>query len=182
MPFTFTEADKAVQEFLNSIRVQYRFTYVGAVNSKEWAHDLFTVSFVADKKEPMTTEYKTGTGRRVATKFNKFDRHTKASIDAHRELLGIKGTSQTTQWPLNSSHWASLYVMAPKAASVLHSLLLDTDCGADTFEDFCSNLGYDEDSRKAHDTYLACQKLGTQLRKVFTREQIEKLRELLQDY
>lgn len=181
MPFNFSETAKAVQEYLNAINVKYGFNYIGAVDSKEWAHDLFTVSFIATGKEPAVTEYKTGTGHRIEAKFGKFDLKTRAGIAAHRVALGVTGTrGNPTQFSVNRSD--TLFVPAPTAASVLYSLLSDAQCGSDTFEDFCRNMGYDEDSRKAHETYLACQKSGTQLRKAFTREQLEKLQELLQDY
>jgi hypothetical protein len=54
----------------------------------------------------------------------------------------------------------------PTAADVLHCLLSDASCGADTFEDFCGNLGYDTDSRKSLETYLICQKTGVELRRL----------------
>lgn len=44
-----------------------------------------------------------------------------------------------------------------------------------TFEDFCSEFGYDDDSISALKTYLACQKQWSNIRKIFTEEQIEEL-------
>jgi hypothetical protein len=199
--FTFNETDKAVQEFLNAIGVKYAFHYIGAAVSrdggKDWEHDLFTVSFVAAGKEPMTTEYKTGIGHRLnhrttkggALNIMRFYAVTGRHLGAHREALGL-ASDASIYFPIAAKQAynghnplpVQQYAPAPKAAGVLYSLLSDMSCGADTFEDFCANLGYDEDSRKAHDIYLACQKSGTQLRKVFTREQLEQLQELLQDY
>jgi hypothetical protein len=200
MAFTFSDTDKAVQEFLNSIRVKYGFNYVGAAiskdNGKNWEHDLFTVSFGATGKELMTTEFKTGTGHRLditkkggAHNFMKFDAITGRNLGAHREALNIAANA-SIYFPILARQAynghnplpVQQYVPAPTAASVLYCLLSDMQCGSDTFEGFCANLDYDEDSRKAHDTYLACQQSGTKLRKVFTREQLETLQELLQDY
>lgn len=48
----------------------------------------------------------------------------------------------------------------------------------DTFEDFCSEFGYDDDSISALKTYLACQKQWSNIRKIFTEEQIEELAEI----
>ena len=48
----------------------------------------------------------------------------------------------------------------------------------ETFEDFCSEFGYDEDSRSAEQIYLACVKEYKQLTRIFTDEQMEELREI----
>lgn len=45
----------------------------------------------------------------------------------------------------------------------------------DTFEDWCFNYGYDEDSREAYRTYQNCEELAAKLSKVFTREELEAL-------
>lgn len=196
MGFSFNEADKAVQDYLNAQDVKYAFNYVGAVDSKEWPHDLFSVSFVAAGKEPMTTEFKTGVGHRLdRTKkggplnYMRFDPVNGRNLSAHREALGFPSNA-SVYFPIvakkaYNGHGilpTDQYVPAPTAANVLYSLLSDMTCGSDTFEDFCASFGYDEDSRKAHDIYLACQKSGSKFRKVFTSEQIEQLQELLQDY
>lgn len=70
---------------------------------------------------------------------------------------------------------------APKIEQVLHSLILDASCGNDTFEDFCANCGYDTDSRKALDAYMACQKIGSDLRRVLGSKYPE-IEEALADY
>jgi hypothetical protein len=54
----------------------------------------------------------------------------------------------------------------PSAADIISALMSDASSGADTFEDFCSNLGYDTDSRRAMDTYLACQAASTAMRRL----------------
>lgn len=47
-----------------------------------------------------------------------------------------------------------------------------------TFEDFCSEFGYDEDSRTAEKIYLAVVKEYRELERIFTKEQMEELREI----
>lgn len=58
-------------------------------------------------------------------------------------------------------------VTPPQSLDVLQSLGSDAQLGLDTFEDFCGNLGYDTDSRKAlkaweacRDTRLALERMG----------------------
>lgn len=44
----------------------------------------------------------------------------------------------------------------PDAASVISCLISDARAGEQSFEEFCSDFGYDEDSRKAEKTWNAC--------------------------
>lgn len=67
------------------------------------------------------------------------------------------------------------------SASVCHSLILDGQCGEDTFADFCANCGYDEDSRSALATYEACQKSGAAFRKLVGSHHAA-IAEALRDY
>ena len=48
----------------------------------------------------------------------------------------------------------------------------------DSFSDFCSEFGYSTDSISARETFLACGEEYAGLRRIFTEEQIEKLREI----
>lgn len=50
--------------------------------------------------------------------------------------------------------------------------------GYDSFSDFCSEFGYSTDSISARETFLACGEEYTGLRRIFTEEQMEKLREI----
>lgn len=45
----------------------------------------------------------------------------------------------------------------------------------DTFEDWCMNYGYDDDSRDAYKTYQRCQELDIKLKKVFTPDEMDAL-------
>lgn len=47
-----------------------------------------------------------------------------------------------------------------------------------TFEDFCSDFGYDTDSKKAEKTYLAVKEEYENVAKLFTDSEIEKLQEI----
>lgn len=57
------------------------------------------------------------------------------------------------------------WVKVPTLHSVLECLIMDAECAQDSFDDFCVNMGYETDSRKALDTYLLCQSSGVRLRK-----------------
>lgn len=47
-----------------------------------------------------------------------------------------------------------------------------------TFEDFCSEFGYDEDSKTAERIYIAVIKEYKDLTRIFTEEQMEELSEI----
>ncbi len=50
--------------------------------------------------------------------------------------------------------------------------------GYDSFSDFCDELGYSTDSISARETFLACGEEYAGLRRIFTEEQMEMLREI----
>jgi hypothetical protein len=68
-----------------------------------------------------------------------------------------------------------LLVVQPNIADVMHCLLMDASGTEETFEDWCGNYGIDSDSRKALDTYLACQKTLVELRKVLRYSLLKEL-------
>lgn len=53
----------------------------------------------------------------------------------------------------------------PTAHDVLDCVLSDALAGEQDFEDFASDFGYDEDSRKAYATWEACGKLAARVRR-----------------
>ena len=65
--------------------------------------------------------------------------------------------------------------IAPRPYDVL-SCLQKYEVG--TFQDFCSDFGYDTDSRKAYKTYKAVLKEWKNIELLFTPEQIEQLQEI----
>ncbi len=68
----------------------------------------------------------------------------------------------------------------PNVTDVMYCLVSDAQC-ADygDFDDFCDNLGYDNDSREAERIHRACQDTFFKLRNMFD---FERLCELFQDY
>lgn len=65
--------------------------------------------------------------------------------------------------------------LPPSTADVLSCLAREADACERSFAEWCSDLGENEDSRKALDTYLACQKTGDALRRLFGGEVLAKL-------
>jgi hypothetical protein len=67
-------------------------------------------------------------------------------------------------------------------AAVLHSLILYASSVDQNFDDWCSGFGYSSDSIKALNVYQACIENAKQLRHIFTRAELARLAEILQDY
>lgn len=80
----------------------------------------------------------------------------------YRVTLEYKGR----KLPNIEFHTGSGWKVGPVAHDVLDCLLSDADLGANTFDDFCAELGYDTDSRKALESYLECQSMSKKLHRL----------------
>ncbi|AGZ17695.1 hypothetical protein X824_gp128 [Escherichia phage 4MG] len=183
---TFNDQDVAVSNFLKEKGITFNAQYGGVNNDPKWEADLFFVSFEKGANV-YRTEFKTGTGHRVGRNggVTPTDARELAKVGAKVAQVDQKNWTRDDYKRNNNkamSFGYRVYVATPCAANVLYCLLADADCGSETHADFCANMGYDEDSRKGLEIYLACQKTGEELRKIFTGEELEALREMLEDY
>lgn len=88
----------------------------------------------------------------------------------------------TEEWPEGSSHWVVVLHMGrrsirtpyhmgpafegePSVADVLSSLMIDASCGDQSFEDYCSDLGVNSDSRKEYASWEACHEIAPKVRR-----------------
>lgn len=71
---------------------------------------------------------------------------------------------QTIESPFSQG---SAHTKPPDATSVLSCLSMDAYRGSETFEEFCSDLGYDTDSRSAYDTWQTCRDTELRMRRMF---------------
>lgn len=65
--------------------------------------------------------------------------------------------------------------VAPGCAEVLDCLASDASSADSSFEDWCAELGYDTDSRKAYSTYQACLGIANQLKGFLSPDNYETL-------
>lgn len=93
----------------------------------------------------------------------------------------IKPRSRAQQDPYSWQFRPGIPVR-PMAADVLACLLMDAAAAHMGFSEWCSEYGYSDDSIKAFETYRACEQCAQKLAAVFTREQCDALRAMLQDY
>ncbi len=132
--------------------VKFEVKYSGETKRNDWQCDAWRVQ-ISSSKGVMNTDYFTGMG------------HRKGEKNIQTPFGLTKGLP-----------------VKPRAADVLDSLVLDSAALDTSFEYWCSDYGYDSDSIKAFDTYRACCDTGKKLRSVFTQEQIQTLRDMLQDF
>lgn len=59
----------------------------------------------------------------------------------------------------------SVLVKPPTIESIIHSLFIDSDVLEYSFDDWCNNYGYSNDSIKAKETYEECVKTAHKLKK-----------------
>lgn len=182
------ETDLAVSAFLKSINVSFKAVNVGMRKDKDWVADAFRVTFSrSNRKDNISSDYSLGLGHRIVRKHGVTPQDSKILTSDDRRVTLIdksdwSNDDRKTLNKLSAAGYGKVFAVTPGAAAVLYSLLSDADCGSETHADFCANLGYDEDSRKGLEIYLACQKIADEIRKFFTGEELEALREMLEDY
>lgn len=97
------------------------------------------------------------------------------NMDHWRCVLKANGKTYTFYY----SQGYGYHHAEPVLTSVLESLANDYDPNDMTFEEFCSEYGYDEDSRKAEKVYRAVRKETQALDRLFGEEGMENLRDIL---
>jgi hypothetical protein len=92
--------------------------------------------------------------------------HYKVTIKRKFKLNGNHLDSRYgfRQMTLNFSQGYGIFG-EPTLESVLNCLISDSNCG-ETFQEFCDNFGYDNDSRKAEKTFNTILKQTSKLKKL----------------
>lgn len=183
------DQDRQVAEFLKAANIQFFVNYMG--QSKPFGDnvmDSWKVGFSmrqTDQSGNLYAEfdYHTGIGHRIEAPANSYKLSASqiASAKELQALLDKKSVYPETVIKIGGD-WSRTYSVCPTQASVLYNLLLDAQCADQNFEDFCSDLGYNPDSRKDFKIYELCCESLQKIRKIFTNTQRAKLSEILQDY
>ena len=157
--------ETAITEYLKAQGIT--FVAVGGVASNRdgWECDAWLCKFTREGKE-LFSDYYTGIGHRES----KVPMPTDIKRLAPNILMRV-------QWEK-----ANLKAVAPPAAGVLSSLLLDSSSAEQNFHDWCDELGYDKDSIKAQGIYNACCETLTKMRSFFTGTERQAMQEILYDY
>lgn len=158
--------ETAVADYLRNAGVVYEAFFTGPTKRDNWDCDSWKVTFSVSGKASESFDFYTGTGhRRRATKMP-------ASVSRNpRSMASVIWKEKHPEFPVT-----------PCAASVLYSVIMDSTATEQSFADWCSEFGYDTDSRKAMDLYLLCQANSDKLHRVFNPQQVADLRDLLDEY
>jgi len=182
MSITEKTVTQQVAELLANNGVAYTHAYIGERMREKWNCDAWIVVFTVMKNgKPHAEDFEFFTG-----------------MGCRAELTEIK--KQAVKWDFpgltdndlkNNNLYARKYHAAcearrepktPDAATVLHSLILDSSASEQSFDSWCDEYAYDSDSRKAFGIYEACQKNTGKLKRVLKGALIAELSELLQDF
>ena len=125
----------------------------------EWPHDVWSVT-LRNGDKTHTTEFKCSIGHRI--------RSGSRGAQYYVERLGWLDDVKAAEAALTKP-------VAPTTADVLACLLSDASGAGETFEEWCSNFGYSDDSMKAMETYRACQKTRSALQRFLGGELMDRL-------
>lgn len=160
--FQGNRQDKAIDTLLEQNDIKYSVVYCGESTDDKWQADNWLVTFQG-QKTCVNFDYRAGIRHRYFVKASSWG----MPQDAGGKKRFIEENSQP---------------VSPFAASVLYCLLYDATACDMSFDDWCDNYGYDTDSRKALETYLACQSTGNKLRIIFSSKLIAEISAILEGY
>ncbi len=125
---------------------------------------------------------------------------SEAGVTFHARLLGatMRDKWECDEWRVKIGKWETSYYtgtghrkqlnrfmeskpQAPKAADVLHSLIMDSEADSMSFRDWCDNFGYSDDSLNALETYRKCCTTAQKLQATFKPQTLQALRLAVQD-
>lgn len=70
----------------------------------------------------------------------------------------------------------------PQNSDIMYSLLIDIEAADMSFNAWCDEYGFSNDSMKAFKAYQTCCEYAVFMRKMFSAQQIEEMRKALEDY
>lgn len=166
------EYEKQALDFLQKANATMSINFVGLAVNREWKEDnrrnLYNVT-ITSPRGSMTFDFWDSIHNTEVSRM---------SLDDY----AIKKFRRRSEW-LHPSELAKvrneLNEMRRMAKPTEYDVLACmTKYDPGTFEDFCSDFGYDEDSRAAERIYFAVQKEYAQLSRLFAYEQMDELREI----
>jgi hypothetical protein len=152
-----------------------------------WEHFLFSYTLLRNGKPLHSGTYRKGSGHVKLVE-------PKSPVNRLRGYEGnvLRERVKRPNCKIRPSFQGELIDLYNKLASeqkltlgldeLVYSLTTDGQGTDQSFEDWCVDLGYDADSRKAHSIYTACQEIGWMIRRNFTPEELERIVEASQDF
>ena len=170
-----SETEQTVETFVTGdCAVSYVVEYTGVQKREKWDCDSWRFTM-----KNQSFEYFTGLGHREDVTA---DTKKRAAYD-FPDLTEKDAAGQTMYGRRYLQRVQELRKpQTPPIAGLMYSILSDSTSAEQSFESWCTDCGYDSDSRKALATYMTCQENSDKLRKVFAPAQIAHIQELLQEY
>ena len=160
-----------VEKILSNVGVTFAAKFIGATTRDKWECDEWRCTF--DKGGAAESfEFFTGIGHRKPNPSPMAQASARSLAKVSKRMIA---------WHDHYKRWPDI-AQAPHPADVLTSLVLDSSAIGQSFESWCSDFGYDSDSRKAEGIYRACQQNADKFARVFDHVAREALTEALQDY
>ena len=130
-----------------------------AKGEKVWRSLNWEVTLSQVKRDLLTTEY--AQGERHCPAYKNPPKFHNGSVDTYKQkdLTSREIETGKRAWYGPSTDWIHSSkdpIPGPSLLEVCYSLAMDAQSGQESFADFCSNFGYEEDSRKAEATWRAC--------------------------
>jgi len=173
-----------VEEFIKSIGLTMECQYIGIKTEKDKGPEGKPVEHTMDEwsctlsrdKQSMTIPFKQGLAHRKTT--------SRSIIKAFGYGHGLTSKQvkqyERESYKMKPEKWIAMSEpVAPELDNVLDCLRSDSECWENSrnFEDFCSELGYDTDSRKAESIYKACGEIAKELKFLLGSDNYKKLLE-----
>lgn len=154
-----SEYNKQAQDFAAKYHVTMTAEYLGHfARLGDHATANFNITLEREGKKPYTFQYSDS----LQDSWQWGDKRNRPSYgEPFKKKAGVPPQLRQEHWPAKGGrqdigHWV-LYPVIPKP-SLYDILTCLTKYDPGTFDDFCSESGYDADSRKALEIYFAVQK------------------------
>src|SRR5688572_28333581 len=159
----------------------------GEVRDNDWPCIAYSVRLEYKGRNVIETDYRLGVGHvKVPTRWEDQPEGLTRDETYAFNTLRNKPSAQLKDKALHASFAAKLakaQKVVPQLTDVMHSLMMDGESffDATTFEDWCANMGYDADSRKAEAIYKACDDIGRKLARGIPSEVLAQVREIVSE-
>jgi hypothetical protein len=163
---------KEISEFLSSKNIAFKAHFIPQTIATltKGARLNFKIELIKGSNV-VDFDYFKGQGNCLANRVNKarLDRsyHTKNRLILDELQTGRCDLGKTKQ---------------PTAADVIYCLLLDYDSGVMSFDEFCNEFGYDNDSMTNFKVYRTCTESAKKLSLIFSASDIESLCVILEGF
>lgn len=177
-----TERAKAAEEraaFYRVFDVAYSAQFVPQSQSRNKGEKNPSLNWtitVTRGRMSITTDYTQGIGHMPG-----YQQMRRRTLDVAKQEETAAETGKVI--PLGTTWKPGKTIPVPSLDDVLYSLVMDAstiDCA--TYEEFASEYGYDEDSRKGEAIYRAGLEIGLRMRSMFGEEGLTRLRALFEGY